>query len=79
TTRLMGDGIQLLGEISSVLSGGGTELLAASLKSPAEAVAAVTAGAQHLTLPHETLILMSKHELSNVAIAEFQKNGAGLV
>jgi transaldolase len=77
-TRLLGDGIQLTLDITKVLEGTRTELLAASLKSPAEAVAASTAGAQHLTLPYETLVQMSKHVLSNEAIQQFQEDGTGL-
>jgi transaldolase len=77
-SRLLGDGIQLVMELAEVLSGSHTELLAASLKSPAEAIAAFTAGAQHLTLPYKTLMAMSKHELSEEAIKEFRDNGNGL-
>ena len=77
-SRLLGDGIQLVRDISAVLVDSGTKLLAASLKSPEEAVAAITAGAQHITLPYETLIKMSTHELSEEAIKEFQKGGVGL-
>ncbi len=77
-TRLMGNGIQLVKDISTVLEGSRTELLAASIKSPGEAVNAITAGAQHLTLPYETLVQMSHHELSEDAIREFQKKGTGL-
>ncbi len=77
-SRLMGDGIQLVRDIDGVLAGSKTELLAASIKSPAEAVEAITAGAQHLTLPYETLIQMTRHELSNAAIEQFQNEGVGL-
>lgn len=77
-SRLMGDGIQLVRDISAVLKGSNTELLAASLKSSEEAVASIIAGARHLTLPYETLIQMSKHELSEEAIQQFQENGLGL-
>ncbi|MEA3287164.1 MAG: transaldolase family protein [Candidatus Marinimicrobia bacterium] len=78
-SRLMGDGIQLVRDIAAVLIGSNTALLAASLKSPAEAVDAFTSGAQHLTLPYETLIQMTQHELSNAAIDEFRKDGIGFV
>jgi len=77
-TRLMGDGIQLVRDITRVLEGSKTELLAASLKSPEEALEAFTAGAQHLTLPHETLIQMSGHDLSAEAIRQFKVQGTGL-
>lgn len=77
-TRLMGDGIQLVRDISAVLANSVTEMVAASLKSPGEAVSAFTAGAHHLTLPHDTLSQMSEHELSNEAVRQFQKDGIGL-
>ena len=78
-TRLLGDGLEITKEISKVLMGSHTELLAASLKSSTEAVAAFTAGAQHLTLPYDTYLAMSKHDLSDDAIEEFQKKGTGIV
>ena len=77
--RLLGDGLTLLRDISLVLKGSHTELLAASLKSPQEATDAFIAGAQHLTLPFDTLMAMSKHDLSDDAIRQFQKEGTGLV
>jgi len=76
--RLMDDGIQLLSEIAQILAGSGTALLAASIKSPAEAVSAIQAGAQHLTLPYQTLIQMPQQALSEAAIAEFYQDGVGL-
>ncbi|MCF7823367.1 MAG: transaldolase [Candidatus Marinimicrobia bacterium] len=78
-TRLMGDGIQLIRDISEVLKGSRTELLAASLKSPDEAIAALTAGAHHLTLPYETLSQLSFHTLSDAAIREFRETGSGII
>jgi len=77
-SRLLGDGIQLVRELAEVLSGSHTELLAASLKSPAEAVSANNAGAQHLTLPYKTLMAMTNNEFSDEAIKEFGENGSGL-
>ncbi len=77
-SRLLGDGLELTRELSNVLAGSHTELLAASLKSPREAVQAFTAGAKHLTLPYDTLTAMSKHELSHDAIQQFQNEGVGL-
>jgi len=77
-SRLLGDGIKLVRDTSAVLQGCRTEILAASIKSPLEAADAVSAGAQHLTLPYETLIQMSSHEFSEAAVNQFQKNGLGL-
>ena len=77
-TRLMGDGLKLLEEISRVLENSSTRLLAASLKSPLEASQAYSAGAQDLTLPYQTLMEMTKHPLSDEAIKQFQDGGKGL-
>ena len=46
----MGDGLALTRACAEALAGSGTEILAASLKSVDEVVAAFNAGAQHLTL-----------------------------
>lgn len=77
-TRLMEDGISLTKNISEVLTDSRTEVLAASLKSPEEAVNAIKAGARHLTLPFTTLMAMSGHELSEAATLQFDKEGRGL-
>ncbi len=76
STRLMGDGVALISAIAQVLNGnhcGGTEILAASIKSPTEAVAALNAGAQHLALPLEVIHEMARHPLSEMAIQEFRR------
>lgn len=78
-SRLLGDGIKLVEGIAEVLFDSRTEILAASLKSPEEAVAAITAGADHLTLPYTTLMEMSKHELSQAAVDQFQADGSYLI
>jgi transaldolase len=78
-TRLLGDGLALVTEIASVLEGSTTRLLAASLKSPEETMAAFAAGADDLTLPFETLINMAQHDLSAQAVAEFKASGMGLL
>ncbi|HCF26917.1 MAG TPA: transaldolase, partial [Cyanobacteria bacterium UBA11049] len=49
-TRLLGDGIALVRDMASILQNSDTEILAASIKSPQEAAAALQAGAHHLTL-----------------------------
>ncbi|WP_250124723.1 transaldolase family protein [Chroococcidiopsis sp. CCMEE 29] len=77
-TRLLGDGIALVRDMASVLSGSNTEILAASIKSPEEAAAALQAGAHHLTLPLAMLQSMATHEFSEKTIEEFAKNGIGL-
>ncbi len=73
STRLLGDGPALVRELRAVIDacGAGTEILAASVKSPAEAVATVLAGAHSLTLPLAVIEALGSHELSDTAVAEF--------
>ncbi|ALF56062.1 transaldolase [Nostoc piscinale CENA21] len=78
-TRLLGDGVALVQEMASVLKGSNTEIMAASIKSPEEAVASLQAGAHHLTLPLAMLQLMTNHELSVQTIDEFAENGRGIL
>lgn len=77
-TQLLGDGLALVRGMAKVLSGGGTEILAASIKTPDEALATLLAGAQHLTLPLKVLRELSEHELSQKTIAEFARIGDGV-
>jgi transaldolase len=74
STRLMGDGVALVEAIATVLANNGrssTEIVASSIKSPAEAVAARNAGAHHLSLPFEIIRQMAHHPLSEQAIQQF--------
>jgi transaldolase len=77
-TKLLGDGMALVSEIAGVLVGSATEVLAASIKSPEEAVAAYRAGASHLTLPLKILQAMSEQELTGLSVAEFATKGIGI-
>ena len=77
-SRLQGDGLKLVQEMAQILRGSQTEILAASLKSPQEAAAALLAGANHLTLPLSLLKAMTTHELSEQTVAEFNRQGRGL-
>lgn len=77
-TRLLGDGIALVRDMKSVLSGSDTKILAASIKSPLEAAASLQAGADHLTLPLAMLQAMTNHEFSEKTVEEFATNGIGL-
>ena len=77
-TRLLGDGLALVAGMAKVLQGSKTEILAASIKSPEEAVAALQAGADHLTLPLPILNSLTTHELSEKTVEEFTENGSGL-
>ncbi len=75
-TRQMGDGLGLLAEIAAIAEAvdSGAELLAASIKSPGEATAAVLAGADHLTLPLDVITALGDHVLSDQAIAQFNQD-----
>ncbi|MGQ4649520.1 transaldolase family protein [Lyngbya aestuarii] len=78
-TRLLGDGLALVRDMASVLRGSNTEILAASLKSPEEAAAALKAGAHHLTVPLSLLQAMTTHELSEDTVNDFAQNGCGIL
>lgn len=77
-SRLLGDGVALVQQMASAVAGSSTEIMAASIKSPEEAVASLQAGANHLTLPLGMLQAMTTHELSLQTIDEFTKNGRGI-
>ena len=79
STRLQGDGTALVRRIRAVLEAAdtGTELLAASLKTPAQVVETVMAGAHHVTLPLALILALGEHPLSQQAIAEFNSAESG--
>ncbi|MCM1982252.1 transaldolase family protein [Lyngbya confervoides] len=77
-TRLLGNGIELVQGMAQVLAGTKTQILAASLKSSEEAVAARIAGAKHLTLPYDLLKTLADHPLSEQTAAAFHQSGRGL-
>jgi len=77
-TKLLGDGIELVRNASTVLSGICTQIVAASIKSPREASAVFMAGAHHLAVPYDVLQALITHELSESAIAEFYRGGVGI-
>ena len=78
-TRLLGDGFALVRDMANVLQRTNTEILAASIKSPEEAVQTLLAGAHHLTLPFDVLQAMAVHELSQQTVDEFAQNGRGIL
>jgi transaldolase len=78
-TRLLGDGLKLVRDVAEILKHNGTEIIAASIKSPEEACAALYAGAGHLTLPYNVLTSLGTHPLSEQTIAEFQAGGVGIL
>ena len=77
-TRLMGDGLKLVRQVAEILRHSETEIIAASLKSPEEACAALSAGAHHLTLPYQVLSSLVMHPLTAETLQEFQRNGMGI-
>ncbi len=77
-TKLLGDGLSLVFEISRVLQGSRTQILAASLKSPMEAGSAILSGADHLTMPFDVLNSLIYNEHSEDAVNNFNANGTGL-
>ena len=77
-TKLSGDGLSLITEISRVLQGSHTQILAASLKSPLEASSAILSGADHLTMPFDVLSAFTHHKHSEDAVNNFNANGSGL-
>jgi transaldolase len=48
-----------------------TQIIAASIKTPDEAISTLLAGAHHLTLPIGLIELMGNHPLSDKTIEEF--------
>jgi transaldolase len=77
STRLQGNGPQLVSEIRAVVDVAetGTEVLAASFRTPAEVVEAVLMGAHHVSLRLDLILAMGEHPLSQQTIAEFARLG----
>lgn len=77
STRFQGDGLALVSDMRAVIDACSTStaILVASLKSAAEVVQAVTAGAHHVTIPLPLLLEMGNHPLSDLAVEEFAKAG----
>lgn len=73
STRLLGDGPGLVARMRAVIDAcdAPVEILAASIKSPDEAVATMLAGADSLTMGLAVLEALAHHDLSDAAIAEF--------
>jgi len=78
-TRLIGNGLQLVTDVANILKHGGTEIIAASVKSSEEACASLSVGAHHLTLPYEVLMSLIKNPFSEQTLAEFQADGVGIM
>lgn len=76
-SRLGGDGPGFIRRLVELLThtGSSAEILAASLKSPQEAMEALLAGAHHITVPLSVLEAMTEHPLSAQAIEQFSQVG----
>jgi len=74
STRLLGDGVGLVGQMRSVIEAENspTQIIAASIKTADEAMATLLAGAHHLTLPLGLIESMGDHPLSLQAIEDFR-------
>ena len=74
STRLLGDGVALVRQMRLVIDAQGstTQIIAASIKTPDEAISTLLAGAHHLTLPLKLIESMGDHPLSEQAIEEFR-------
>lgn len=78
STRILGNGPALVSVVAQVLGKTTTQIVAASIKSPDEAVAAHQAGAHHLSLPLKVLQAMAEHEMTGLTISEFASKGKGI-
>lgn len=79
SSRLLGDGPGLVRSMRAVIDACGSpvRILAASIKSPAEAVVAVVAGAHAITIPLAVILELGRHELSERTIADFAETARG--
>ena len=77
-TKLLGDGLALVRQMSAILQDSPTKILAASLKSPQEAADTLIAGADCITVPMSILKAMTTHELSEQTVTEFSAKGIGI-
>ena len=74
-TRLLGDGILLAKQLTSILKGSDTKLLAASIKSKEELIETALAGVKDFTLPYAILDKLTQHPASLVAVEDFDQKG----
>lgn len=70
-TRYAGAGPSVIRDMADILFPTGTELLAAGIKTPAEAVDTLLAGAGHVSLPLDVIRAMAENELTLQAYANF--------
>ena len=71
-TRFTGDGPGLIDSMADILDPTDCEILAAGIKSPAEAVETLLAGADHVSLPLEVILALAENALTEKAVADFE-------
>ena len=77
-TRLIGDGVQLVRDLSVILQNSSTQILAAGLKSREEADQIILTGATNITVTFALLQALQYHEASDEAVKDFERNGIGI-
>ncbi len=71
-TRSTGDGPGLVGQMAAILDPTDCEILAAGIKSAAEAVDTLLAGAHHVSLPLDVILAMAENPLTEKAVNDFE-------
>lgn len=79
TTRLLGDGLGFVRDLAQLTASTTTQILAASLKSPQEAVQTIKAGAHIVTLPLSVLLAMVENEHTRQTVDDFTRTGRGIL
>ncbi len=74
------DGAHLIEEIADIFAVHGieTEIIAASIRGPQDAVSAAKAGADISTIPYKVICQMLKHPLTDIGIEKFNSDWAKL-
>lgn len=80
-TRAGGDALGLIAEMAEVLSmtGSKSELVAASIQSPREAMDAILAGAHSVTVPYSVLSVWLDHAMTATALEQFDMDWDAIV
>jgi len=77
-TRQLGDGLSIVRDMARLVADTRTRILAASLKSVDEVVAALMAGAHDVTMPLDLILALGEHAFSQQAIDEFNAHSQGM-
>jgi transaldolase len=72
-TRFLGDGLRAVEQISQVIQPTGCQILAASIKSPEEALETLLCGAHHISVPLSVIQQMAASEHTDQALDEFRQ------